>query len=65
METYEMISALDFPGERIATKFLKAHPELVVWSFCRIGGHSKYVLNEFPIGNRFRADFVVPLGVVA
>lgn len=46
-------------GEREALKFLARHPELVRWAFCKVGGHSTYVLKEFPFGNRFRADLVV------
>ena len=56
----ELELALSTKGERAATKFLKEHPEVVVSKFCMTGGHSKYVLNEFPLGSRFRADFVVP-----
>lgn len=52
--------ALSTKGERAATKFLKEHPEVVVYKFCMSGGHSKYVLNEFPLGSRYRADFVIP-----
>jgi hypothetical protein len=46
-------------GERLAARFLKKNPVLVLWSFVRTGGHSKYVLTEFPIGIKYRADFVV------
>jgi len=56
----EIEKALSTDGERAATKFLKEHPEIVVYKFCMTGGHSKYVLNEFPLGSRYRADFVVP-----
>lgn len=56
----ELEAALSHRGERGATAFLKLHPEIVVWGFCRTGGHSKYVLNEFPLGASHRADFVIP-----
>jgi len=46
-------------GERAAYQFLKKNPVVVLWSFLRIGGHSQYVLAEFPIGIRYRADFVI------
>ena len=55
------LSAFQSAGERTATAFLKAHPEIVAWRFCWTGGHSQFVLNEFPLGSRFRADFVVLL----
>jgi hypothetical protein len=48
-------------GERNAAKFFRDNPELVVWGFCRTGGHSKYVLYECLFGSSYRADFVVPL----
>lgn len=46
-------------GERAAYHFLKKNPALVLWSFIRAGGHSQYILAEFPIGIRYRADFVI------
>lgn len=52
--------AFSKPGERSAANFLKKHPELVVWGFCRTGGHAKYVLSEFPFGSQYKADFVIP-----
>ncbi len=51
--------ALSSSGERAATKYLKAHPELVLWGFVNTTGHSKYVVNEFPLGSKYRVDFVV------
>jgi hypothetical protein len=54
------IKAFSKKGEREATRFLKQNPHLVLWGFVRTGGHSKYVLNEFPLGSRYRADFFVP-----
>jgi len=48
-------------GEREIIKFLAKHPEIVRWAFCLTGGHSTYVLKEFPFGSRYRADFVVPM----
>ncbi len=46
-------------GENSAYQFLKKTPALVLWSFVRVGGHSQYLLAEFPIGIRYRADFVI------
>jgi hypothetical protein len=54
-----LLSALAGSGERGAMRFLARHPEVLVWGFCRTGGHSIYVLKEFPLGSRYRADFVV------
>lgn len=53
--------AFQADGERNATAFLKAHPEIVAWRFCWTGGHSQFVFNEFPFGSRYRSDFVVLL----
>jgi len=57
----ELLIALDQDGERKATRFLKEHPEILTYSFNWTAGHSMYVLNEFPIGSRYRTDFVVLL----
>ena len=48
-------------GERRASAFLARNPEIVRWAFCWTGGHSTYVVKEFPFGSRYRADLVVPL----
>lgn len=56
----QLLAALSGSGERGAMRFLSRHPEVLLWGFCRTGGHSKYVLKEFPFGSRFRADFVIP-----
>ena len=56
----DTLAAFMNTGERKAAKFLKEHPELVVWGFCTTGGHSKYVLYEFPFGANYKADFVIP-----
>jgi hypothetical protein len=47
-------------GERKACQFIKANPEVLLWAFCTRGGHSLYVLPEFPFGSNYRADFVIP-----
>lgn len=46
-------------GERAAAEFLAKNAEILRWSVCRTGGHSNYVLKEFPFGSRYKADFVV------
>ncbi len=48
-------------GERKVIKFLARHPDIVRWAFCRTGGHSTYVVKEYPFGSRYHADFVVPM----
>jgi len=48
-------------GERAVSRFLGKHPELVRWAFCATGGHSTYVIREFPFGSRHKADFVIPM----
>lgn len=52
------LKALD--GERDVAAFLRKNPEVVLWAFCKRGGHSMFVLHEFPIGITYKADFVVP-----
>ncbi|MEK7674706.1 MAG: Shedu anti-phage system protein SduA domain-containing protein [Verrucomicrobiota bacterium] len=47
-------------GERDVAAFLRKNPEVVLWAFCKQGGHSMFVLHEFPIGIAYKADFVVP-----
>jgi hypothetical protein len=46
-------------GEREVHHFLKKHPWLIWGMFCNVGGHSDYVLPEFRLRDKFRADFVV------
>jgi len=48
-------------GERGVSRFLAKHPEIVRWAFCWTGGHSTYVVKEFPFGSRHLSDFVVPM----
>jgi len=48
-------------GEREVSRFLAKHPEIVRWSFCLTGGHSTYIVKEFPFGSHYYADFVAPL----
>ena len=55
----ELRTALSQRGERGALQFIAKHPEIARWSFCVTGGHSKYVLKEFPFGSRHRADIIV------
>lgn len=46
-------------GERAATEYLSKNTILLRWAFGSIGGHSAYVLQEFPIGISYKADFAV------
>jgi hypothetical protein len=45
-------------GERGISTYLKQHPQLVFWTFFTIGGHSDYLISEFSLGKRLKADFV-------
>lgn len=56
----EILKILAYNSERKIAKFLCKHPQIVLWSFISTGGHSKYVLHEFPLGSKFKADFVIP-----
>lgn len=58
----QMLEALNSSlGERSICKFLGSHPELIRWSVCKTGGHSTYVLKEFPFGSKYKADFAVAM----
>jgi hypothetical protein len=46
-------------GERPVHGFLGKNPKLVWLAICKVGGHSTYVVKEFPFGSRHKADFVV------
>lgn len=46
-------------GERGLSELLGRKPQLLYWALCRMGGHSRYVFREFPLGNTYVADFAV------
>jgi hypothetical protein len=46
-------------GEREILKYLKTNPLVIFWAFVGTGGHSNYIISEFPFGSKFRADFVI------
>ena len=46
-------------GERGISKFLSNRPEILYWTFCRAGGHCRYVFREFPLGSQYLVDYVV------
>jgi hypothetical protein len=45
-------------GERAIASHLKRHPWMVFWTFCATSGHDRYLLTEFPLGSRYKVDFV-------
>ncbi len=46
-------------GELEIAGYLKARPWVLYWSLCRAGGHARYVLNEFKLGNQFTVDTLI------
>ncbi len=46
-------------GERGISKFLENRPQILYWTFCRSGGHCRFVFREFPLGSQYKADFVI------
>ena len=60
MLQYELQKIIDeTTGERKVSSFLARNPNIIRWAVCRTGGHSTYVLREFPFGSRYKADFIV------
>ncbi|AVF93871.1 hypothetical protein AL552_08675 (plasmid) [Vibrio diabolicus] len=55
----ELVQAFETKGERSAMAGIKDFPETLFWTTVSSGGHSKFVLYEFPLGSQYRADFVV------
>jgi hypothetical protein len=55
----ELKQAFDKEEERAAMAAIKKYPSTLFWTTVTTGGHGKYVLYEFPLGNQFRTDFVV------
>ena len=51
--------AFSTSGERAAAKFLKDNAKIVLYTISWTSGHSKYVLSEFMLGSRYKADLVV------
>jgi len=45
-------------GEREPVRYLHGYPDLVSWAFCRTGGHSRFLLSEFPLGSQSKVDVV-------
>lgn len=45
-------------SEHILSKYLEKYPWTILWTFNPTGGHYKYVFREFPLGNKYRIDFV-------
>ena len=38
---------------------LLSSPQILYWTLSRGGGHDRYVFREFPLGSRYKVDFVV------
>ena len=56
----KLVNILDqTKGEREIHAFLKEEPLLVWATFMRCGGNSDYVIPEFSLGGKYKADFVV------
>ena len=45
-------------GEREPVRYLQQYPDLASWAFCRTGGHSRFLLSEFPLGSQYKMDVV-------
>lgn len=45
--------------ERIVSKYLKNHPWILYWTICNLGGHSRFMFAEFPLGSDHKVDFVI------
>jgi hypothetical protein len=48
-------------GEREIASFLSKNPNIIRWAVCKTGGHSTYVIKEFPLGSNYKVDFIVPM----
>lgn len=46
-------------GEREICGILSKYPEVLRWTFCRTGGHGNWILKEFPLGSKYKTDFVI------
>jgi hypothetical protein len=46
-------------GERGALEFFSSRPQTLYWTFCRAGGHCRFLFKEFPLGSQYKADFVI------
>jgi len=46
-------------GGRDISSFVEGRPQMLYWSFCRAGGHCRYLFKEFSFGARFKADYVI------
>jgi hypothetical protein len=42
--------------EHKVAKYLRKHPWLLYWNFCRSSGHDRYAFAEFPLGSQFKVD---------
>jgi len=45
--------------ERSVSRYLKKHPWILYWTICDLGGHSRFMFSEFPLGSDHKVDFVI------
>lgn len=57
----QLLKCIQEGGERKVSQFLAKNPSILRWAVCRTGGHSTYIVKEFPFGSNFKADFVVAM----
>lgn len=48
-------------GERSVAQYLREFPDLLSWTFCETGGHTRFLFLEFPLGARYKVDAVALL----
>jgi hypothetical protein len=46
-------------GERGISDFIANRPQILYWTFCRAGGHCRFVFREFPLGSQYKTDYVI------
>jgi len=45
--------------ERQLHSYIMQHPWILYWTLCPASGHSRFVLPSFPLGTRYKTDFVI------
>lgn len=45
--------------ERPIVEFIKSAPWIPYWTFCTLGGHDRYAIFEFPLGNELKCDLLL------
>jgi hypothetical protein len=46
-------------GEREVAAFLAKYPNILRWTVCITGGHSTWVLKEYPLSSKYKIDYAV------